>query len=53
MDKVYLNVDRKCECWKCELKNTCPYADKYQRLPRDTSPGALDLCKKLNKEDKS
>lgn len=42
----YKNEDRKCECWKCELSSTCPYKDKYQRLPR-TAPGALGLCKKL------
>lgn len=42
----YKNEDKKCECWKCELKEKCPYKDKYQRLPR-TSSGALGLCKKL------
>ncbi len=42
----YKNEDKKCECWKCELKDTCQYRDKYQRLPR-TNPGALGLCKKL------
>lgn len=44
--KVYENEDKKCECWKCELKDTCPYKDKYQRLPR-TNRGALGLCPKL------
>ena len=44
--KKYENKDKKCECWKCELEITCPYKDKYQRLPR-TVPGALGLCKKL------
>lgn len=43
----YENKDKKCECQKCELQETCPYRDKYQRLPR-TAPGALGLCKKLN-----
>lgn len=43
---VYKNEDKKCECNKCELKSTCPYSGKYQRLPR-TEPGALGLCKKL------
>ncbi len=42
----YENKDKKCECWKCELKSTCQYKDKYQRLPRSHS-GALALCKKL------
>lgn len=45
--KIYKNEDRKCECWKCELQDTCVYRNKYQRLPRST-PGALGLCKKLN-----
>lgn len=44
--EVYKNEDKKCECWKCELKDKCQYKDKYQRLPR-TAPGALGLCKKL------
>ena len=43
---IYQNKDGKCECSKCELKDTCQYKDKYQRLPR-TAPGALSLCKKL------
>lgn len=42
----YKNEDKKCECWKCEKKDTCQYRDKYQRLPREV-PGALGLCKKL------
>lgn len=42
----YKNEDKKCECWKCELKDKCNFKDKYQRLPR-TSSGALGLCKKL------
>ena len=45
----YTNKDKKCECGKCELKGTCPYKDKYLRLPR-TNPGALGLCKKLERE---
>lgn len=44
--KKYENKDKKCECFQCEWKETCPYKDKYQRLPR-TNPGALGLCKKL------
>ncbi len=48
MTKKYDNKDQKCECWKCEIKDTCPYKDKYQRMPR-TTPGALGLCKKLKK----
>lgn len=49
MSEIYSNKDRKCECWKCELKSNCQYADKFQRLPR-TVHGALGLCKKLNKD---
>lgn len=45
MGKVYENKDKKCECWKCELKDTCQYVDKFQRLPRIS--GGLGLCKKL------
>lgn len=45
---IYLNEDSKCECFKCELKDTCNYKDKYQRLPR-TYPGALSLCLKLKR----
>ena len=44
--KEYKNEDKKCECWKCELKHTCPYQDMYARLPR-INTGALGLCKKL------
>lgn len=44
--QIYKNEDQKCECWKCELQDTCVYQNKYQRLPRST-PGALGLCKKL------
>ena len=46
MINEYKNEDKKCECWKCELKDKCNFKDKYQRLPR-TSSGALGLCKKL------
>lgn len=49
--QIYDNKDKMCECWKCELKSTCPYVDKYQRLPRN-GRGTLGLCKKLNVEDK-
>lgn len=47
-EKIYENKEQKCECWKCEKKETCGYRDKYQRLPR-TAPGALGLCPKLKK----
>lgn len=46
MKNIYENKDKKCECWKCELKDKCQYKDKYSRFPR-TAPGALGLCKKL------
>jgi hypothetical protein len=46
LSEIYENADRKCECGKCELKDTRKCRDKYQRLPR-TTPGALGLCKKL------
>ncbi len=42
---TYKNEDRKCECWKCELKDSCKYKDKFQRLHRND--GGLGLCKKL------
>ena len=35
----------KCNCYKCDLANKCPYKNKFQRLPR--SEGGLGLCKKL------
>lgn len=44
--KIYQNADKKCECWKCELKGSCHVRDKNQRLPR-TVRGALGLCEKL------
>jgi hypothetical protein len=47
-EKIYENKDGECECWKCERQKSCPYKDKYQRLPR-TVPGALGLCPKLLK----
>ena len=47
----YKNEDRECECWKCELKNSCQYANRYQRLGRE-NPGALGLCKKLKENQK-
>lgn len=47
----YENKDRQCECFKCELNNTCPYVDKYQRLGRENR-GALALCKKLKENQK-
>lgn len=46
MKSIYANINGKCECWKCELKKTCQYVDKYQSLP-ETEPGALGLCKKI------
>lgn len=45
MKKVYENKDKKCECWKCEKKETCQYRDKFQRLSK--MDGGLELCKKL------
>lgn len=51
MNEIYENKDKKCECWKCEKKDTCQYKDKYQRLPR-TAQGALGLCPKISKEEK-
>lgn len=47
---IYKNKNNWCECWVCELNNTCQYKDKFQRLPREQ--GGLGLCKKLAKEDK-
>lgn len=44
---IYKNEDRKCECYKCELEDSCNFRDKYQRLPRDIAKGALGLCPKL------
>lgn len=43
----YKNEDKKCECGKCELKDSCQYKNKYQRLHRED--GGLSLCKKLKK----
>lgn len=48
--QVYQNEDQKCECWKCELRNSCVYRDKYQRHPKSV-PGALGLCKKLDQKE--
>lgn len=48
MTKIYENKNQKCECWKCEKSETCPYKDKFQRHPRSVS-GALGLCPKLPK----
>lgn len=42
----YKNEEKKCECNKCELKETCVHKDSFARLPR-TVKGALGLCKKL------
>lgn len=53
MEKTYENKNRKCECFKCELKHAekpCPYHDKFQRLPREA--GGLGLCKKLEENRK-
>lgn len=44
--KIYTNDDKQCECWKCELNNTCQFKDKYLRLTRQD--GGLGLCKKLS-----
>ena len=34
-----------CNCYECELIETCEYINKLQRLPRNQ--GGLGLCKKL------
>lgn len=51
MTEAYQNEERLCECWKCELSyengGNCPYANKYQRLPRDLARGGLGHCLKL------
>ena len=45
--KKYENKDKKCECFQCEWKETCPYKDKYQRLPRTkVDPAAADTANK-------
>lgn len=43
--EIYKNADRKCECWKCELKEQCVYRDRHQGLPRED--GGLGKCAKL------
>ena len=43
--EIYKNEDRKCECWKCDLKEACVYKDKYQRIPREQ--GGLGKCARL------
>ncbi|PKM58890.1 MAG: hypothetical protein CVU99_16255 [Firmicutes bacterium HGW-Firmicutes-4] len=45
--EVYENKDRECECFKCEIVEKCIYRTKYQRLPSDLYPGALNKCPKL------
>lgn len=53
--EVYLNKDRKCECWRCErnyqnnhdVEHHCPYYEKYQAPPKDISRNGLGLCPKL------
>lgn len=47
-EQPYLNENNRCNCFVCELVVTCPYADRYQRLPREYYPGAMSLCKKIN-----
>lgn len=44
---MYMNEDRKCDCYQCEIGERCNYFEKYQRLPADIAPGALGLCPKL------
>ena len=52
---TYGNADRLCECDKCEMHNDprgdretyCPVRHKFQRHPRDLSPGSLGECLKL------
>ena len=45
----YENKEKKCECNKCELSDTCQYEYKYLRLPCEE--GGLGLCKKLKKQE--
>ena len=44
--KIYENIDRACDCHKCELSKECVYKEKYNRLGREFS-GALGKCAKL------
>lgn len=46
VEQEYKNEEQKCECWKCELRSTCVYRERYQRHSRSVSK-ALGLCKKL------
>ncbi len=45
----YENRDRKCECYRCELKTECVYLERFQRF--GTEQGGLGKCAKL-KENK-
>lgn len=40
---------RACNCDTCDLKGTCQYLHKFQRLPRVS--GGLGLCKRLEEVD--
>lgn len=49
--EIYINEDRKCCCSLCELAEKCVYIGRYQRLPRDLYPGALNKCAKLEENE--
>lgn len=41
----YNNDSNKCECFKCELKDSCIHVEAFRRMPREV--GGLGLCKKI------
>lgn len=43
--ETYKNEDRKCECLKCEMRDSCIHNGAFRRLPKEV--GGLGLCKKL------
>lgn len=48
IDFIYTNESRQCDCCKCEKREDCYIADKFQRHPPETTRGAgLGLCPKL------
>lgn len=41
-------VDRLCDCGRCDLRGKCVYHDKYQRFPRRPGGmGGLGKCANL------
>ena len=45
---IYTNENKECNCYLCERKSDCYIADKFQRLPRESTRGlGLGLCPKL------